>query len=115
MDAAGLQLNDEKDVERDQPRGSPDFGSEEVGSSEGVPVTPKKLRPRRLSPAKRCRLDSVILQDPLHRVRSDLVAEVGQSSLDSVVAPRRVRLGHAKYPGGRPVSWRGYVHFLAMS
>ena len=26
-----------------------------------------------------------------------LVAEVGQSSLDSVVAPRRVRLGHAKY------------------
>ena len=59
-------------------------------------MTPKKLHPRRLSPAKRCRLDTVILQNPLHRVRRALVAEVGQSSLDSIVAPRRVRLGHAK-------------------
>ena len=32
---------------------------------------------------KRCRLDTVILQNPLHRVRRHLVAEVGQSSLDS--------------------------------
>ncbi len=65
MDPPGLQLNDEKDVERDQTRGSPDFGREEVGTGKGVPVTPKKLRPRRLSSAKRCRLDTVILQDPL--------------------------------------------------
>ena len=97
MDPAGLQLNDEKSVERDQTRGSPDLGSEEVGSSKSVPVTPKKLCPRRLSSAKRCRLDTMIRQDPLHRVGRDLVAEVGYSSLVSSVAPRRVRLGHAKH------------------
>ena len=121
MYSARLQLEDEEDVKGDQAHRRPDFRREEVGSGKGVPVTPKKLRPGRLSPAKRCRLDTVILQDPLHRVRRDLVAEVGQSSLDSILAPRRVRLGHAKDQfldlrrDGRPVSRRGYVHFLAMS
>ena len=39
MDPAGLQLNDEKNVERDQTRGSPDLGSEEVGSSKSIAVS----------------------------------------------------------------------------
>ena len=87
MDPAGLQLNREEDVERNQTRGSPDFGGEEIGSGKGVPVTPKKLRPCRPSPAKRCRFDTLLLQEPLHRVRRDLVAEVGHSSLDSSTWP----------------------------
>ena len=95
MDPAGLQLNREQDVERNQTPGSPDFGGEEIGGGKGVPVTLKKLRPCRPSPAKRCRFDTVLFQDPLHRVRRDLVAQVGHSSLDSSVAPRRARLGHA--------------------
>ncbi len=49
MDPAGLQLNREQDVERNQTCGSPDFGGEEIGSGKGVPVTPKKLPPRRPS------------------------------------------------------------------
>ena len=50
-------------------------------------VTPKKLRPCRPSPAKRCRFDTLLLQEPLHRVRRDPVAEVGHSSLDSSTWP----------------------------
>ena len=36
MDPAGLQLNREQDVERNQTRGSPDFGGEAIGSGKGV-------------------------------------------------------------------------------
>ena len=123
MDPAGLQLNDEKDVERDRTRGSPDFGSEEVATGEGVPVSQKKLRLRRLSSAKRCWLDAMILQDPLHGVRRDLVAEVGDSPLDSIISPMPIRFGHANdqfFDLGRDgrtsrFTERGYVHFLAMS
>ncbi len=39
MDPAGLQLNDEKNVERDQTRGSPELGSEEFGSSKSIAVS----------------------------------------------------------------------------
>ena len=58
-------------------------------------MSPKKLGPRRLSSAKRCRLDAMVFQNPLHRVRRDLVAEIGQSSLDSIVSPTRIRFRHA--------------------
>ena len=70
MYPAGLQLNREQDVERNQTRGSPDFGGEEIGSGKGVPVTPKKRLPCRPSSAKRCRFDTVLLQEPLQGIAS---------------------------------------------
>ena len=55
----------------------------------------QELAPRRFPPSHRRGLDAVVFQDALHRIRSDRVPEVGQSSLDSVVTPARICRRHA--------------------
>ena len=58
-------------------------------------VSPEEFLPGRLPLALRDRLDSVLTQDVADRRVRDPVPQVGEGTLDAVVAPTRVVAGHA--------------------
>ena len=56
----------------------------------------EKRLPSSLPPPFRGGLDAVSLEDVADRLIGDLVAEIGQGTLDAVVSPVRILLGHTK-------------------
>ena len=58
---------------------------------------PARTLPRRALTPLGGRVDPVVLQDPFHRVPSDLVTEVGKRTLDPRVAPLRILARHSHY------------------
>ena len=97
VDAAGLELHDEQQIEGDQAAFRPDFHRREVDGRQHVPVGLDEGRPRRLSLSLTCRFDAVLFQDVTDGLVGDLVAEVGQRSLDAIVTPGRILACHAEH------------------
>ena len=75
-------------IERDEPVPRPDFDGGEVCGKDRIPVSLQKRGPRLRALAIRCGFDAVGLQYIGHSGIGDVVAEVPESSLNPVVAPR---------------------------
>ena len=67
----------------------PDLHGEEVGCGQRVPVIPDEFVPGRFLRSLGCRLDAVILEDPLDRRFTDSVVQIAQCTLDSSISPIR--------------------------
>ena len=78
-----------KQVERDQSTFGPDFNRREVDCSQNVPVGSKEGFPSGLTLPLSHRLDAVFFQDVSDGLIRDFMSEVGQRSLNTIVAPGR--------------------------
>ena len=96
VNSARGHFHDEQQVVRDQSTLGPHFDGREVDRSQHIPMGFEKGRPRGLSLPIRSRFDSVLLEYVADGRVGDVVANVCQGTLDSVVAPGRVFLGESK-------------------
>ena len=94
FDSAGLQLDEEQNELTPEPSQAQHFHREQIARCNPIPVSLQKRLPRCALVTLRCRLDSVILKNPLHRVAADLLPNVGESAADPGVAPPGILLGH---------------------
>jgi hypothetical protein len=90
VNAPGSQLHDEEEIERHQPALRPHLDCCEVNRRQDVPMGFEKGGPRCLSLAVRRRLDAMLFEDIAHGLVRNLVSQVGQRPLDTVVAPSRI-------------------------
>ena len=74
--AAGLQLDHEEDEVPPETGQREHLDREQIGCRQAVPVSLQECLPLRSSGALGSRVDPVVVQDPLHRVPGDVVAEV---------------------------------------
>lgn len=65
----------------------------EVDRSQHIPVSFEKRAPGCLSFAVRCRFDTVLLENVAHSRVGDVVADVGQRTLNAIVAPGGILFG----------------------
>ena len=66
------------------------FDREQIAGRQAVPVRLQERLPRRSLGPLRSRVDPVVVQDPLHRVPGDVVAEVRERAAEARVAPPRI-------------------------
>jgi hypothetical protein len=93
----GGDVDGEQHVVSDKPEPGHGLHGEEVHAHEHAQVGLDELRPRHASPSLRCRVDTVLSQDPLDRVAPQLVTEVLQGTLDAGVAPGLVLPRHPEH------------------
>ncbi len=91
---AGLQLDHEEDDIPPKTGQGEHLDREEIGGRQTFPVRLQERLPRRALVPLGSRGDPVVVQDPLHRVPGDVVAEVGECAADPRVAPRRILTRH---------------------
>ena len=87
LDAARLEVDNEKHEVANQPAGGQHLNREEVGRRDRSPMSFQKRSPWDSLAALRCRLDSVLREDALHRVSPDVVAQVTKSAANPCIAP----------------------------
>src|SRR4029077_10898033 len=95
VNPTGRQFHHQEQIERNQALLAPHLHSREVDGSQYVPVGLQKRLPGGLSLPLGRRLDPVLLQDVLYGRVGDPVAEVGQGSLNAIVAPTGILLRQA--------------------
>jgi hypothetical protein len=88
----GGHVDHEHRVVRDRPLPRPDFGREEVGAGDDVPMRLQKRPPR--GRALRDRRQARRLQDPPNRRPAHTMPDIRQRPLDSRVAPCRILNRH---------------------
>ncbi len=103
--AAGLQLDHKEDEVTPKTGQREHFDREQIGCRQTVPVRLQERLPWRVPGSLGRRVDPVVLQDPLHRVPDDCVAEVGERAADPRVAPRRILARHPHHEVGN-LPWR---------
>ena len=115
------EFHHEEQIESDQATRCPDFDRGEVDAGQHIPVRLDECSPGGLSLAIRRGLNAVTLENIADRLIGDLVPQIGQGTLDTVVAPRGVFPSKAKnqiddlMPHARPThrgSTIGVVPFL---
>ena len=89
VDATRPDVDHEEDEVADEAEGRQHLDREEISTGDGAHVGSKKSSPRSVSAALGRWLDSVVEQDALHGVASDIVAEVVQGVAQPGVAPPR--------------------------
>ena len=89
------QLNEEEDHQALKSAPCPDFNGEEVRGHDLIEMTREEFLPRRLSLSSRSRFNSMPLQDVGNCRRRQLMAKVRHRTLNTVVPPCSVFLGHA--------------------
>ena len=94
LDSASRKFHNEEHDIPNKPEWRPDLHGEEVARSKRIPVISDELVPCRLLRSFGRRLDPVALEDTSDRCLADVVTEVGQRSLDPLVAPGAVLGGH---------------------
>lgn len=88
VDSPCFQMHDGEDVEGNHSPARPDFQGGEVDGKQHIPVGLQERGPRWCLLAVGCGLDAVGLQYVAHSKIGDLVVQVLQCSLNSVVSPR---------------------------
>jgi hypothetical protein len=89
------RLNEEEDHEALKSAPGPDFNAEEVRGHDLIEMTREEFLPRRLSLSPRSRFNSMPIQDVANCRRRQLMAKVRHRTLNTVVPPCSVFLGHA--------------------
>ena len=97
VDAAGLQLHDEQEIEGHQAAFRPDFDGGEVDGRQYVPMGLDERGPGSLTLSIACRFDAVLFEDVADGLIGDLVAQIGQCTLNAVVTPGRILACHAEH------------------
>ena len=85
--AAGSQLDHEEDEVPPEPRQRQHLDGEQIAGRQALPVRLQERLPGHVPAPLGRRVDSVVVQDPLHRGPGDSVAEVRERAADPRVAP----------------------------
>jgi len=88
--AACLQMHDCEHIESDQYVPCPDFNGRKIRGKDGIPVCFQELEPRWCSLPVGCWLNAVCIEHIGDRRVDDVVTNVLQCSLNSIVSPRRI-------------------------
>lgn len=88
VDTARGDFHDEEQVVGDKTGARPDLDRGEVDGGEDIPVSREERLPGSLPLAFGRRFDAVLLEDVADGSIGDVVAAVGESTLDVVVTPR---------------------------
>jgi hypothetical protein len=94
LDLPAGDVDREQHMVPNQPEPGDHLYPEEVHPHEHAQVSLYELRPGHPLPSLRCRVDAVLLQDPLDRVATDFASKVPQSALEPGVAPGLVLPRH---------------------
>src|SRR5262245_56267826 len=106
MDFAASQMDEEQDRVGDQSTLRPHLRREEVRRDQHLQVRADKLPPRRRFLAGWGWGNSVPFQEVPNRLSTDRVAQIGQSTGNTVIAPTAILLGEAYDQGfQRLVDW----------
>ena len=102
--AAGSQLDHEEDEVPPEPRQRQHLDGEQIAGRQALPVRLQERLPGHVSAPLGRRVDSVVVQDPLHRGPGDSVAEVRERAADPRVAPPRIVDRHPDHELGDVLS-----------
>ena len=102
--AAGSQLDHEEDEVPPEPRQRPHLDGEQIAGRQALPVRLQERLPGHVPAPLGRRVDSVVVQDPLHRGPGDRVAEVRERAADPRVAPPRIVDRHPDHELGDVLS-----------
>ena len=102
--AAGSQLDHEEDEVPPEPRQRPHLDGEQIAGRQALPVRLQERLPGHVPAPLGRRVDSVVVQDPLHRGPGDSVAEVRERAADPRVAPPRIVDRHPDHELGDVLS-----------
>ena len=80
-------MDNKQDIVGHQSAGRPDLNRKEVRGNHHLPMSLQEILPGGVLLPLRCRINAVPFQYILYRVRSNDVTEIGESALNSVVAP----------------------------
>ena len=102
--AAGSQLDHEEDEVPPEPRQRQHLDGEQIAGRRALPVRLQERLPGHVPAPLGRRVDSVVVQDPLHRGPGDSVAEVRERAADPRVAPPRIVDRHPDHELGDVLS-----------
>ena len=102
--AAGSQLDHEEDEVPPEPRQRQHLDGEQIAGRQALPVLLQERLPGHVPAPLGRRVDSVVVQDPLHRGPGDRVAEVRERAADPRVAPPRIVDRHPDHELGDVLS-----------
>ena len=102
--AAGSQLDHEEDEVPPEPRQRQHLDGEQIAGRQALPVRLQERLPGHVPAPLGRRVDSVVVQDPLHRGPGDSVAEVRERAADPRVAPPRIVDRHPDHELGDVLS-----------
>ena len=105
--AAGSQLDHEEDEVPPEPRQRQHLDGEQIAGRQALPVRLQERLPGHVPAPLGRRVDSVVVQDPLHRGPGDSVAEVRERAADPRVAPPRIVDRHPDHELGDVLSGHG--------
>ena len=98
--AAGLQRDHEEDQVPLEPGQRKHLDGEQIAGREALPVRLQERLPGHAPAPLGSRVDPVVVQDPLHRGPSDLVAEVRERPADPCVPPLGILDRHPDHERG---------------
>ena len=101
---AGSQLDHEEDEVPPEPRQRQHLDGEQIAGRQALPVRLQERLPGHVPAPLGRRVDSVVVQDPLHRGPGDSVAEVRERAADPRVAPPRIVDRHPDHERGDVLS-----------
>ena len=101
---AGSQLDHEEDEVPPEPRQRQHLDGEQIAGRQALPVRLQERLPGHVPAPLGRRVDSVVVQDPLHRGPGDSVAEVRERAADPRVAPPRIVDRHPDHELGDVLS-----------
>ena len=104
--AAGLQRDHEEDQVPLEPGQREHLDGEPIAGREALPVRLQERLPGHAPAPLGSRVDPVVVQDPLHRGPSDLVAEVRERPADPCVPPLGMLDRHPDHERGAATSRR---------
>ena len=102
--ASGSQLDHEEDEVPPEPRQRQHLDGEQIAGRQALPVRLQERLPGHVPAPLGRRVDSVVVQDPLHRGPGDSVAEVRERAADPRVAPPRIVDRHPDHELGDVLS-----------
>ena len=102
--AAGLQRDHEEDQVTLEPGQREHLNGEQIAGREALPVRLQERLPGHAPAPLGSRVDPVVVQDPLHRGPSDLVAEVRERPADPCVPPLGILDRHPDHARGHVTS-----------
>ena len=102
--AAGSQLDHEEDEVPPEPRQRQHLDGEQIAGRQALPVRLQERLPGHVPAPLGRRVDSVVVQDPLHRGPGESVAEVRERAADPRVAPPRIVDRHPDHELGDVLS-----------
>src|SRR5208283_5692843 len=96
-DAAGLEMEEEQDVEGGQAGGGPDFSGEEIGGPEHGRVPADELGPGGVAFAFGGRAQSLSLQNIADGLIGNVIPQISQGADNAVITPALVLPGELKH------------------